>query len=86
MNKEDENNFIIPLPHWIAWFMSHLFFTPQHILEKPGKKDHQIFDASCRYTPWPAPINMMTTIPSGLEEPCLFGNAKEEILTRIYTL
>ena len=38
MNKEDKNNFVIPLPHWIARYMPHMFFTPQHILEKPGKK------------------------------------------------
>ena len=61
MNKEDRNNFVIPLPHWIARFTPHLFFTPQHILEKPGKKDRQIFDASRRYTPWSTPINMMTS-------------------------
>ena len=86
MNKEDRNNFVIPLPHWIARFTPHIFFTPQHILEKPGKKDRQIFDASRRYTPWSTPINMMTSTPSGSEEPCLFGTVKEEILTRIYTL
>jgi hypothetical protein len=85
-NKEDRNNFVIPLPHWIARFTPHLFFTPQHILEKPGKEDCQIFDASCRYTPWSTPINMMMSTPSGSEEPCLFGTMKEEILTRIYTL
>jgi hypothetical protein len=60
-NKEDRNNFVIPLPHWIARFTPHRFFTPQHILEKPGKKDQQIFDASRRYTPWSTPINMMTS-------------------------
>ncbi|KAL3779516.1 hypothetical protein HJC23_011152 [Cyclotella cryptica] len=86
MNKEDRNNFVIPLPHWIARFAPHLFFTPQHILEKPGKKDRQIFDASRRYTPWSTPINMMTSTPLGSEEPCLFGTTKDEILTRIYTL
>jgi hypothetical protein len=46
MNKEDRNNFVIPLPHWVARYAPHLFFTPQHILEKAGKKDRQIFDAS----------------------------------------
>ena len=29
---------------------------------------------------------MMTSTPSGSEEPCLFGTVKTEILTRIYTL
>ena len=45
MNKEDKNNFVIPLPHWLARYIPNLFLTPQHILEKPGKKDRQIFDA-----------------------------------------
>jgi len=86
MNKEDRNNFVIPLPHWIARFTPHLFFTPQHILEKPGKKDQQIFDASRRYTPWSTPINMMTSTRYGSEEPCLFGSVKEAVLSRIYSL
>lgn len=84
MNKEDKNNFVISLPHWVARFMPHLFFTPQHILEKPGKKDRQIFDASKRYTPWSTPINMMTSTPAGSEEDCLFGSVREEILHRLY--
>jgi hypothetical protein len=46
MNKDDRNNFVIPLPHWIARFTPQLFFTPQHILEQLGEKDRQIFDAS----------------------------------------
>jgi hypothetical protein len=33
MNKEDRNNFVIPLPHWLARFIPNLFITPQHILE-----------------------------------------------------
>ena len=31
MNKEDRNNFVIPLPHWLARFIPNLFITPQHI-------------------------------------------------------
>jgi hypothetical protein len=46
MNKEDRNNYVIPLPAWVARFCPHIFFTPQHILAKPGKSDRQIFDAS----------------------------------------
>jgi hypothetical protein len=32
MNKEDRNNYVIPLPHWLARFVPNLFITPQHIL------------------------------------------------------
>ena len=86
MNKEERNNFVIPLPHWLARYMPHVFFTPQNILEKPGRKPRQISDASKRYTPTSTPINMMTSTPHGSEEKCLFGNTLEQILTRIYNL
>jgi hypothetical protein len=86
MNKEDKNNFVIPLPHWLARYMKHMFFTPQHILEKPGKKDRQIFDGSKRYTPTSTSLNMMTSTPLGTEEDCKFGSAREKILQRIYNL
>ena len=85
MNQEDRNNFVIPLPHWVARYIPHPFFTPQHILETTGKKDRQIFDASGQYTLRSTPINMMMSTPFGSEEPCLFGSTKEEISTRIYT-
>jgi hypothetical protein len=86
MNKEDKNNFVIPLPHWLARYIPNLFFTPQHIPEKPGKKDRQIFDASKRYNPELTPINMMTSTPHGSEEICTFGRVREEIYTRLYNL
>jgi hypothetical protein len=84
MNKEDKNNFVIPLPHWLARYIPNLFFTPQHILEKPGKKDRQISDGSKRYTPFSTPINMMTSTPRGTEETCDFGDVREQILQRLY--
>jgi hypothetical protein len=60
MKKEARNCYVIPLPSWIARFCPNMFFTPQHILEKPGQKDRQIFDASHRFTPTSVPLNMMT--------------------------
>jgi hypothetical protein len=39
MNKEDRNNFVILLIHWLARFIPNLFITPQHILEHRGKND-----------------------------------------------
>jgi len=86
MNKEDKNNFVITLPHWIARYTPNLFFTPQHILVKPGRKNRQIFDASKRHTQHSIPINMMTSTPLGSEEACLFGRVREDIFRRIYNL
>jgi ABC-type phosphate/phosphonate transport system substrate-binding protein len=39
MNKEERNNYVIHVPHWLWRFVPHCFITPQHILEKQGKKD-----------------------------------------------
>ena len=86
MNKEDKNNFVIPLPHWLASLVPNLFFTPQHILEKPGKKDRQIFDGSKRYTPESICLNMMTSTKFGVEDDCLFGDARQRTWRRIYNL
>lgn len=86
MNKEDKNNFIIPLPHWLASVVPHLFFTPQHCLVKPGKNDRQIFDASKRYNATCTPLNMMTSTRLGTEDDCLFGNVRELIWSRLYNL
>ena len=90
MNKEDRNNYVIPLPAWVARFCPHIFFTPQHILAKPGKSDRQIFDASQRFTPTSVPVNMMTSTKeltkTGKELQCLFGDSFQKILTRIWNL
>ena len=86
MNKEDKNNFVIPLPHWLARFLPHVFFTPQHILEKPGKKDRQIFDGSKRYTPECTSVNMMSSTHLGTEADCLFGDVRTRIYQRIYNI
>ena len=86
MNKEDKNNFVIPLPSWLAPVIPHLFFTPQHILEKPGKKDRQIFDGSKRYNAHCTSLNMMTSTHLGVEDDCLFGDVRERIWTRTYNL
>ena len=73
MNKEDKNNFVIPLPSWIAPFIPHTFFTPQHILEKPGRKDRQIFDGSKCHDSKSVPVNKMTSTPFGSDRDCKFG-------------
>ena len=86
MNKEERNNSVIPLSAWLWRFIPHLFCTPQHILEKEGKKDRQIFDAKYRHHTEPIAVNMMTTTPEGTEIPCKFGNVLIRLLTRIWNL
>ena len=46
MNKELRNQFLIPLPSWIARFIRHSHLTPQGLLTKPGKNDRLIWDGS----------------------------------------
>ena len=88
MNKEDRNNCVIPLPAWVARFCPHIFFTPQHILTKPGKSDHQTLDASQQFTPTSVPVNMMTSTNEltqmGKELQCLFGVSFKFFLTQIW--
>ena len=86
INKEERNNYVIHLPHWLWRFVPHIFFTPQHILEKPGRKDRQIFDASRQYEWTSIPINKMTSTPFGSEIACTFGNIPQEIFVRAYNL
>ena len=59
MNKEDRNQFLIPLPCWLARFLKHLHITPQGLLVKKDKNDRMIWDGT--FIPhWLATcINMM---------------------------
>lgn len=87
MNKEERNCFVIPFPMWIARYLPNIFYTPQHILEKPGKKDRQVFDGSRRFTPTAIPVNKMTsTAEPGVELDCKFGDTFVKILQRIWNL
>ena len=86
MNKEERNNYVLHVPHWIWRFVPHCFVTPQHILIKPGKKDRQIFDASRQYDWDSVPVNKMTSTPYGSELHCEFGTVREDILIRAYNL
>lgn len=86
MNKEEKNNFVIALPCWLWRFLPHLFFTPQHILEKVGKKDRQIFDAAYRHDADSIPLNSMTSTAEGVELDCGFGTVFTRLLQRIWNL
>jgi hypothetical protein len=86
MNKEEKNNSIIHVSHWLWWFVPHCLITQQHILERPGKKDRQIFDASCKYDWDSVPINAITLTPYGSELKCKFGSVCNAILIFAYNL
>jgi len=86
MAKEHRNRYNMPLPCYIARFVPHLFLTPQHALEKPGKAMRLIFDAAKRFTPESVPINMMTSTSKGTEMDCLYGDTLLTLLERIYDL
>jgi hypothetical protein len=83
MNKEERNNYIIHVPHWLWRFVPHCFITPQHILKKPSKKDRQNFDASCKYDWDSVPINAMTSSSKLKWE---FGSVCDVILVCAYNL
>ena len=86
MNKEERNNYVVHVPHWIWCFVPHCFITPQHNLVKPGKKDCQIFDTSRRYLWDFMPVNAMTLTPHGSELTCLFRSVRADILIRACSL
>ena len=86
MTKLVTHQFAIPLRSWIARFVPRLFFTPHHILKKPGKSDRIIFDAARRYTPLLTPVNRMTSTPRGVELRCEYGSVLEKLLVRIWNL
>ena len=86
MNKEDRNKFVVPLSSWMWRFIPHIFVTPQHLLQKAGKKDRMIYDASYQVTRDSVSVNMMTEDASQTEMKCDFGRVKLRLCTRIYSL
>ena len=86
VNKEDRNKFVVPLSSWLWRFMPHIFVTPQHLLQKAGKKDRMIYHASSQVTKDSISVNMMTEDASKTEMRCDFGRVKLRLYTRIYNL
>ena len=82
MNKMEQHSFVIPFNSWIARFVPHIFFTPQHMLES----GRLIFDASKRFTPTSIPVNRMTSTKMGVELNCDYGKVLLRLLTRIWNL
>lgn len=86
MNKMDKHNFVIPLMSYMARFIPNIFFTPHHLLLKPGKDPRMICDASRRFTPTSVPINRMTSTHLSVELNCEYGNVLQRLLVRIWNL
>ena len=84
MNKEDRNQFLIPLPSWIARFVRHSHLTPQGLLTKPGKNDRLIWDGS--FLPnWNSTcINMM--LSHDTEPKIIYGESFQKHLETIWNL
>jgi hypothetical protein len=84
--KEYRNNYAAPLPHWVARFLRHVFFTPIHILDKPGKPPRIVFDALKLHHPYSRSVNTMTSTHTGCEMDCAYGDVLLRLLTRIWNL
>ena len=86
MNKEERNSFVIPLSMWAWRFTLNLFATPNHLLQKPDRKDRLIFDAAFQHDVESISLNMMTEDASLTELHCDFGLVKLRLYTQIYNL
>lgn len=85
MNKEDKNNYVIPLHGHLFRYVPHLMLTPQHMLIKNGKA-RLLADLSSRHTEDSVSVNMMTHSVADTELPCEFGSVLTRLLTRIWNL
>lgn len=86
MAKDIRHNYSFTLPTYLAPFLPHLFVTPQHLLQRPGKDDRLIYDSSKRYTPESTCIGMMTTTATNGELRCEYGTVLQSVLVRAYNL
>ena len=84
LNKEERNNFILPLPAWLARFIPNLHLSPEGIIIKEGKKDRIIFDASFKNFHDSLCPNQWSSASD--EPPIWYGSAFIRHLTRIWNL
>jgi len=84
LNKEERNNFILPLPAWLARFIPNLHLSPEGIIIKEGKKDRIIFDASFKIFHDSLCPNLWSSASD--EPPIWYGSAFVRHLTRIWNL
>ena len=84
MNKEERNNYVLPLPNWAARFIPHAFFTPNGLVTKPGKKDRLVFDSSFLIDWNSQPINAMVNPDD--EPEVTYGRVLQDHINRIWNL
>lgn len=86
MLKEYKHSFAFCLPNWMARYLRHTFYTPQHIHLHPTKDPRQIFNAKSRPTPTAIAVNNMTSTPFGSELECRYGDVLPRIYIRLWNL
>ena len=82
MNKEEKHSHLLPVKLWVLHFSPWCRHTPQGIQIKLGKNPRVIFDASTKGSPHKIVLNEYT--PTEFEADIDFGNAKMNLLIRIY--
>ena len=84
LNKEDKHKYMFSLPIWSTRFIPNLHLSPQGIIQKKGKEDRLVNDASHLRNYDSTCLNMLTH-PE--KEPTLeYGSAFTDYLTHIYDL
>jgi hypothetical protein len=83
-NKEVDRSHVIPLPPYIAPFVSNLHLSPLGLLERPEKKDRIIIDHSFLPNDNCISVNQMHIITD--EIPLLYGTTFQRHLQRIHNL
>ena len=82
INKEERNQYWIPLPSWVSRFITNLHLTPQRLLTKKGKIDRLIWDGS--FTPnWNA-ICIIMMLNKKTEPEIIYGQAFISHLQHLY--
>ena len=82
MNKEERNQYLIPIPSWVARFIRNMHITPQGLLIKKDKNDRLVWDGS--FVPhWDAIcINMI--LSQDTEPKIMYGETFMRHLQHLY--
>ena len=81
INKEDNLNFVMPFPCWIARLIPHLHLTPNGIVVKPGKEDRLTYDSTIKLAWNSQPISLITD--TAKEPKIRYGTAFKRHLLQI---